>query len=86
MMKMLQILLSRSVYSLFVIPEHLLQCHPFVAKSFLRVGRLDENEDEGEARSCSTRDDSDSGLQSSAEQEHEDEASPSDIAIRSDRP
>jgi hypothetical protein len=31
---------------IFVMPEHLLQCHPFVGEPFLKVGHADA-EDEG---------------------------------------
>jgi hypothetical protein len=51
-------------YVRFVMPEHLLQCHPFVSKSFLRYGRLDEDEgDEKEDNESS--DNSDCDFQSS---------------------
>ena len=39
---------AKDISSLFVMPEHLLRCHPFVGKSFLQVGRLDDEEEEEE--------------------------------------
>ena len=41
-MALLKLLLSYNIGSIFIMPEHLLRCHPFVGKSFLLVG---SNED-----------------------------------------
>ena len=43
-MALLRLLLSYNIGSIFIMPEHLLRCHPFVRKSFLLVGN---NEDDG---------------------------------------
>jgi hypothetical protein len=45
-MALVKKLLTHGVGILFVMPEHLLQCHPFVGEVFLKVGRADA-EDEG---------------------------------------
>jgi hypothetical protein len=91
-MKMQQSLLSGGVLSLFFMPEHLLYCRPFVAKSFPRAGRLDEDAEDGEELFLSDED-SGGGSQSRGVHEYEDgavwsaEGAPnSSILVRSDRP
>jgi hypothetical protein len=71
--KMLQTLLSRGLCALFVMPEHLLQCHPFVAKYFLRCGRLDEDEDD-EKEDKESSDNSDCDIHSSMDVNFDDVA------------
>jgi hypothetical protein len=72
--RMLQSLMSRGVHSLFIMPEHLVQCHPFVAKSFLHAGRLDEDEIEREAVNSSSEEGAENSVDSNAELEEEFEA------------
>jgi hypothetical protein len=38
-------------------PQHLLRCHPFVGRSFLRVTKHDENEDESDPDDVSDEED-----------------------------
>ena len=45
-LSLLRSLLAHEIGSLFVMPEHLLHCHPFVGRSFLQLGRFDQEEDE----------------------------------------
>jgi hypothetical protein len=40
-----------------VMPQHLLRCHPFVGRSFLRITRHDENEDESDLDEVSDKED-----------------------------
>ena len=43
-MKLMKRLMGLGIGSMFIFPEHLLRCHPFVGQSFLNVGRLDDDE------------------------------------------
>lgn len=46
---LVQELLFKGISAIFVSPEHLIRCHPFVGRSFLSIARLDDEESESEA-------------------------------------
>ena len=46
---LVQELFCKGISAIFVLPEHLIRCHPFVGRSFLSVARLDDEESESEA-------------------------------------
>lgn len=43
-LSLIRSLLLHGISSILVMPQHLIRCHPFVGRSFLRVTRQDENE------------------------------------------
>ena len=43
-MSLVRSLLSHGIGSIFIMPEHILGCHPFVGVSFLTSGRDEEND------------------------------------------
>jgi YqaJ-like viral recombinase domain len=47
-MSLVKQLLKYDLGVVLIMPEHLVACHPFVGKSYLRVGRDDSESDEGE--------------------------------------
>ncbi|PXF43989.1 hypothetical protein BWQ96_06222 [Gracilariopsis chorda] len=68
---LLRELLKHGIGSIMIMPDHLLQCHPFVGQSYLNVMRHDYEELDGDETDGST--DSDQALQ------QEDDPSTSDI-------
>jgi hypothetical protein len=50
-------------------PQHLLRCHPSVGRSFLRVTRHDENEDESDHDEATDEDGDNSAVGDNDDQE-----------------
>ena len=69
-------LLYLRIGSIMVMPEHLLQCHPFIGSSFLNVTRNDEEETSEESSGSGTDDASEEGM----EIEHGNPSTSSNIA------
>jgi hypothetical protein len=43
---LLEDIIQHGISAIFIMPEHLLACHPFVGKSFLNAGRFDAEADD----------------------------------------
>lgn len=47
---LLRVMLSYRIVAIMVMPQHILRCHHLVGSSFLKVGHVDEEEEEGDVR------------------------------------